>query len=62
MSPLTPEGALYSDFETAPSAALSLLDDADAGVSSDLEIRTEEVRRNRRRRIAASLDQKREEG
>lgn len=57
MSPLTPEGALYSDFETAPSAALSLLDDTDAGVSSDLEVRTEEARRNRRRRMAAPLDQ-----
>lgn len=62
MSPLTPEGVLYSDFETPPSATLSLLDDADAGVSSDLEVRTEEVKRNRRRRIAASLGQQREEG
>lgn len=51
-SPLTPEGALYSDFETAPSAALRLLDDTDAGVSSDLEVRTEEAKRNRRRRMA----------
>eukprot|EP00168_Porphyra_purpurea_P016304 TRINITY_DN5230_c0_g1_i3.p5 TRINITY_DN5230_c0_g1~~TRINITY_DN5230_c0_g1_i3.p5 ORF type:complete len:172 (-),score=51.04 TRINITY_DN5230_c0_g1_i3:1236-1751(-) len=55
-SPLTPDGALYSDFETPPpSAALSLLDDPDAGVSSDLEVRSEEAKRARRRRVAATM-------
>jgi len=55
-SPLTPEGALYSDFETPPqSAGLSLLDDPDAGGSSDLEVRSEEAKRARRRRVAAAM-------
>lgn len=62
MSPLTPEGALYSDFEVAPSATLSLLDDVDTGVSSDLEVAAEEVKCNRRRRITASLGQTWEKG
>ncbi|GAB0497377.1 hypothetical protein MMPV_009288 [Pyropia vietnamensis] len=62
MSPLTPEGALYSDFEVTPSATLNLLHDVDAGVSSDLEAAAEEIRCNRRRRITASLGQTWEKG